>query len=83
MVAGSSGWSVGRFRRLDAAFRAGDLATLREELGLLDGFPNVIADQAMGSCLTYAVYHSPIALISGLLETAAIRTGLTTTDFRC
>ena len=71
MVAGSSGWSVGRFRRLDAAFRAGDLATLREELGLLDGFPNVIADQAMGSCLTYAVYHSPIALISGLLETGA------------
>ncbi len=47
------------------------MATLREELGRLDGFPNVIADQAMGSCLTYAIYHSPIALISGLLEAGA------------
>jgi len=60
-----------RYQLLDVAFRRGDLATLQEELGALDGFPNVIADPAIGACLTYAIYHGPVALISSLLTAGA------------
>ncbi len=60
-----------RFLRLDAAFRAGDMAVLLAELGALDGFPNVEADPAMGRCLTYAIYHSPISLVQALLDAGA------------
>jgi ankyrin repeat protein len=59
------------YRRLDSAFRSGDLGALRAALGGLDGFPNVEAHPAMGLCLTYAVYHSPVALVRGLLEAGA------------
>jgi ankyrin repeat protein len=62
---------VERFRRLDAAFRAGDMTTLQRELGALEGFPNVFAHPAMGACLTYAIYHSPISLVRALLEAGA------------
>lgn len=60
-----------RYRRLDAAFRTGDMAALRAELGSLEGFPNVEADPAMGQCLTYAIYHGPLALVRELLEAGA------------
>lgn len=47
------------------------MASLRAELGDVEGFPNVIADAAMGAVLTYAIYHSPIDLIIELLEAGA------------
>lgn len=60
-----------RFFRLDAAFRAGDLATIARELGAQAGFPNVIAHPAIGSCLTYAIYHGPASLVAALLDAGA------------
>jgi len=62
---------VERFRRLDSAFRSGDLARLRQELAESDEFPNVIAHPAIGACLTYAIYHGPLSLINGLLDLGA------------
>ena len=56
---------------LDAAFLKGDLETLRRELGSLEGFPNVIAHPAIGPCLTYAIYHSPIEMVAALLDSGA------------
>lgn len=60
-----------RFRRIDRAFRAGDLEALRAEFGDDDQFPNVIADPAIGACLVYAIYHSPIELVAALLDAGA------------
>ena len=60
-----------RYRRLDEAFQLGDFDTLRTQLGRLPGFPNVVAHPTMGSCLTYAIYHSPIDLIAALLDAGA------------
>ncbi len=70
-----------RWRRLDAAFRAGDLAALRAEIGSLEGFPNVVADPAMGLCLTYAIYHSPLAFIGELVDAGADPNGHTGDGF--
>src|SRR5882757_433400 len=71
MASGDERRVVDRYRRLDTAFRAGDMGTLRQELGALAGFPNVIADPAIGACLTYAIYYSPIALVGEFLEAGA------------
>jgi len=60
-----------RYLRLDTAFRAGDVAALGRELDGEEGFPNVVAHPAMGRVLTYAIYHSPVACIRGLLESGA------------
>jgi len=60
-----------RFVRLDAAFRAGDLEAIRDEIGELDGLPNVEAHRAIGSCLTYAIYHGPRSLVSAFLDAGA------------
>jgi uncharacterized protein len=60
-----------RYRLLDGAFRRGDLETLQRELGSLDGFPNVSPHPAIGPCLTYAIYHSPIEMIAALLDAGA------------
>jgi ankyrin repeat protein len=62
--------------RIDAAFKAGDLAALRAELdrGELDRddrFPNVVVADGIGECLTYAIYHSPVAFIAELLDLGA------------
>jgi ankyrin repeat protein len=62
---------VSRFRRLDGAFRRGDLPALYRDLGKLDGFPNVVAHPAIGACLTYAIYHGPLSLVRSLLEAGA------------
>jgi ankyrin repeat protein len=57
--------------RLDAAFKAGDLDTLRSLLGDVSGFPDCIVPGGHGHCLEYAIYHSPISLIRELLELGA------------
>jgi ankyrin repeat protein len=57
--------------RIDAAFRAGDLAALRAAVDDPAGVPNGVLPLAIGSCLEYAVYHSPIAFIRTLLELGA------------
>jgi ankyrin repeat protein len=63
------------FRRIDAAFRAGDMDALRAALGDPDDFPNVPLPIASfgpaGECLEYAIYHSPLGFIAGLLEAGA------------
>ena len=55
--------------KIDAAFRAGDLAALRAAAG--EGFPDCPAPFLSSSCLEYAIYHSPIAFIRTLLEIGA------------
>ena len=60
-----------QFARLDAAFRAGDMAALREELGHETSFPSVSAHPSIGLCLGYAIYHSPLELIRELLAAGA------------
>lgn len=60
-----------RFTRFDAAIRAGDMEALRAELGDEPGFPNVAAHPAIGLCLVYAIYHSPLAFVRELLEAGA------------
>jgi uncharacterized protein len=60
-----------QFFRIDAAFRTGDLEAIREEFGSIDGFPNVVLHPAVGLCLTYAIYHSPLAFIKALLKAGA------------
>jgi ankyrin repeat protein len=60
-----------RFRKIDAAFRAGDLAALRAAVDDPDSLPNGPMPPAIGSCLEYAVYHSPLPFIRTLLESGA------------
>ena len=60
-----------KFRKIDAAFRAGDLAALREAVDDPSLVPNGCISNVIGSCLVYAVYHSPLAFIRTLLETGA------------
>ena len=62
-----------RFVRIDAAFKAGDLAALRAELDDddEDRFPNVVLAAGIGDCLTYAIYHSPVAFVAELLDLGA------------
>jgi hypothetical protein len=62
----SNGFAVSTQR-----FVAGDFPSLQRELGADARFPNVVADPAMGACLTYAIYNSPIALVGALLEAGA------------
>ena len=62
---------VSLYRTLDGAFREGNFAVLRAPLAELDGFPNVIAHPAIGACLTYAIFHSPLPFIADLLEAGA------------
>jgi ankyrin repeat protein len=60
-----------RFRRIDAAFRAGDLAALRAAVEDPDAVPNGPMPLAIGPCLEYAIYHSPLAFLLTLLEIGA------------
>jgi ankyrin repeat protein len=62
---------IEQFRKLDAAFRAGDLAALRAAADDPDGVPNGPMPLAIGSCLEYAIYHSPLPFIRTLLEVGA------------
>lgn len=63
--------SHAQFRRIDAAFRAGDLEALRAAVDDPVAFPNGPMPLSIGPCLTYATYHSPLPLIRGLLEEGA------------
>ena len=60
-----------RFKRIDAAFRAGDLAALRAAVDDPDSVPNGPMPLAIGRCLEYAIYHSPLSFIRDLLEIGA------------
>ena len=60
-----------QFRRIDAAFREGDLAALRVAVDDPDCIPNGPMPMAIGPCLAYAIYHSSITFIRALLEAGA------------
>jgi uncharacterized protein len=60
-----------QFAKIDAAFRAGDLAALRTAVVDPDDVPNGPMPLAIGPCLEYAIYHSPLAFIRTLLEIGA------------
>jgi ankyrin repeat protein len=60
-----------QFRKIDAAFHAGDLAALRAAVADPDSIPNGRMPLAIGSCLEYAIYHSPLPFIRELLELGA------------
>jgi len=59
------------FRRVDAAFREGNLDALREALDDPAAVPNGRMPATIGSCLVYAIYHSPLPFIRTLLEAGA------------
>ena len=60
-----------KFEGLDDAFRRGDLAGLRAALDDPAAAPNGLMPDTIGSCLVYAVYHSPMEFIRELLEIGA------------
>lgn len=60
-----------RFKKIDAAFKAGDLAALRAAVEDPDAVPNGPMPLAIGPCLEYAIYHSPLSFIRTLLEIGA------------
>jgi uncharacterized protein len=60
-----------QFKKIDTAFRNGDLAALRAAVDEPDKFPNGPMPLAIGPCLEYAIYHSPLAFIRALLEIGA------------
>src|SRR5262245_52089553 len=60
-----------KFQRIDEAFRNGDLAALRAAVDDPAIVPNGRMPDAIGSCLVYAIYHSPLAFIRALLEIGA------------
>jgi hypothetical protein len=57
--------------RIAAAFAAGDLDALREAVGDPAAIPNGQMPITVGSCLVYAIYHSPLRFIRTLLEIGA------------
>jgi uncharacterized protein len=59
------------FKKIDAAFRQGDLAALRAAVDDPDCVPNGPMPLVVGPCLEYAIYHSPLAFIRILLEIGA------------
>ena len=66
-----SGAEHGKFRKIDAAFRSGDLAALRAAVDDPDSVPNGPMPLAIGPCLEYAISHSPLSFIRTLLEIGA------------
>jgi len=60
-----------RFRRIDAAFKAGDLEALRDAVEDPASVPNGPMPLSVGRCLEYAIYHSPFLFIRTLLEIGA------------
>src|SRR5688572_3285058 len=59
------------YLRIDEAFRAGNLDALRAAVEDPVVIPNGPLPVAIGSCLVYAIYHSPLAFIRTLLESGA------------
>jgi ankyrin repeat protein len=60
-----------QFRKIDAAFRNGDLIALRTAVDEPDIVPNGPMPLTIGRCLEYAIYHSPLSFIRTLLEIGA------------
>lgn len=60
-----------RFKAIDAAFRAGDMAALQAAVDDPALLPNGPLLPAIGSPLEYAIYHSPLPFIARLLEMGA------------
>ncbi len=60
-----------KFRRIDEAFRNGDLDGLRAAVDDPAVVPNGRMPDMIGSCLVYAIYHSPLNFIRTLLEIGA------------
>jgi hypothetical protein len=60
-----------KFARIDAAFHAGDLDALRAAVDDPALVPNGRMPDTIGSCLVYAIYHSPLAFIRTLLDIGA------------
>jgi hypothetical protein len=60
-----------KFQRIDDAFRKGDLDALRAAVDDPAAVPGGRMHDAIGSCLVYAISHSPLAFIRTLLEIGA------------
>jgi ankyrin repeat protein len=60
-----------KFNKIDAAFRVGDLAALRAAVEDPGSVPNGPMPLAIGRCLEYAIYHSPLPFIRTLLQIGA------------
>lgn len=60
-----------QFKKIDAAFREGDLAALRAAVEDPDRIPNGRMSSTIGNCLEYAIYHSPLRFLRELLEAGA------------
>jgi|SRR5579871_201508 len=60
-----------RYQLIHHAFRRGDLDGLRAALEDPAVLPNGRLPGALGTCLVYAIYHSPLAFIRTLLEQGA------------
>src|SRR5262245_64975179 len=60
-----------RFQRIDDAFRQGDLDGLRAAVDDPALIPNGRMPDTIGSCLVYAIYHSPLSFIRTLLDIGA------------
>lgn len=60
-----------RFQAIDAAFKAGDLEALLAAVEDPAAVPNGPMPLSIGSCLEYAIYHSPLAFIGTLLALGA------------
>ena len=63
--------SAGQFRKIDDAFKRGDVDALRAAVDDPAVVPNGRMPDGIGSCLVYAIYHSPLAFIRTLLEIGA------------
>ena len=60
-----------RLQAMDDAFRAGDLDALRAAVDDPGVVPDGPMPLAIGPCLVYAVYHSPLPFIRELLALGA------------
>lgn len=60
-----------RLQRIDAAFREGNMAALRAAVEDPSVIPNGQMPLAIGNCLVYAIYCSPLSFIRELLDTGA------------
>src|ERR1051325_7004390 len=60
-----------KLQRIDDAFKKGDLEALREAVDDPATVPNGRMANTIGSCLVYAIYHSPLSFIRTLLDIGA------------
>jgi hypothetical protein len=60
-----------KLQRIDDAFRNGDLDALRAAVDDPSVIPNGRMPATVGSCLVYAIYHSPLAFMRTLLDIGA------------